>query len=434
MPIPDYLPMATKSNHSLAFVPIESWAYSSPDLISTGRSLDIGLLAEALIYYDQVIVNVGTQGQFAQLLEWFVRQGRLHELLTLFTDSTLQVYEYSFITAAVHDTAADRYLFWNIQDQAQREPGSFEKRYLYHSQVQELIPKGRHRNQLYQALRGRVIEAKADDYSSVIEAATADFADPRRQAIVLQAFVDELYRYRNIAHPPKIEATVQEIDGGAAHTVTVNIDFAAISELAGPLMNWNKGTPITAVAIANRTLLSASRLNCDLYLPRPMSLLIGDKLYESVRAINKTTETIEDLKTAVDFPDVRALVNAGRLGVDDVLHLRKHAKKFRTWIQTEADRSRDAIIAYHQEVSKEARVTELGRKALNLFGMVGGGALGGALGASMAGPTGAAIGGAAGGTLTYIADLASKLNAGWKPVVFGDWYRERIAELDDGKD
>jgi len=164
-----------------------------------------------------------------------------------------------------------------------------------------------------------------------------------------------------------------------------------------------------------------------------MSTLVGDKLFESTRSIHKSTDVIESLKVSVEFPDVRFLVNEGRLDFNDVMLLRKQAKKFRSWLQTEAERDRDAIIAYHHEVAKESRLTSLGRKTLDMFGFVGGGAIGGAVGATMAGTPGAAIGGAVGGAISYFADVAGKIGSDWRPVVFGEWMKERISQLDKGR-
>ena len=59
------------SDHTTVFVPLESWSYHSPELRANNKLIDVGLLAESLIYYDHVIVNVGSQLQFAKLLEYF---------------------------------------------------------------------------------------------------------------------------------------------------------------------------------------------------------------------------------------------------------------------------------------------------------------------------------------------------------------------------
>lgn len=421
-----------RSDHTRALVPIESWCYGSPELLSRGISIDMGLLAEALIYYDQVLLNVSNQPQFAAVLEWFIRQDRYDDLLELFREETIQVYEYSFFSAPVFDREKNVYTLWNMQDEIQKREDSFEQRFLYHDDVKKLFPKARHRQGLYQALRGKVIEAKADDFGGALESAREDFSDPHRNALTVQAFLNELYRFKGLGRPPEIVAEVIENANGT-RTANFNADFSAISELAGAKLNWHNGAPLAGSAVSSRLLLSASRLNCDLFLPRPMSVLVGDKLFESTRSISKSTNVIESLKATVEFPDIRVLVNEGRLDFNDVMLLRKQAIKFRSWLQSEADRDRDAIIAYHNEVAKESRLASLGRKSLDLFGFVGGGAIGGAVGASMAGVPGAAIGGAAGGAISYIADVAGKIGSNWRPVVFGEWMKDRISQLDKGK-
>jgi hypothetical protein len=66
--------------------------------------------------------------------------------------------------------------------------------------------------------------------------------------------------------------------------------------------------------------------------------------------------------------------------------------------------------------------------ALNLFGILGGGASGAYLGTVLGGPVGGAVGGVAGSAVAYLAELTAKIGADWKPVVFGDWMRDRIRE------
>ena len=160
-----------------------------------------------------------------------------------------------------------------------------------------------------------------------------------------------------------------------------------------------------------------------------MGMLVGDKLYESTERIAKAGAVIEDLKAKVEFPDVRALVNHGQIDLQEILRIRKKAQKFRDWLQRESDRDRDAIIAYHNETARELGLVTAGRKALSIFGVLGGGAAGSLIGTAIAGPIGAAIGGAAGSGTGYLADLVSKIGADWKPVVFGNWLRKRIEKL-----
>ena len=98
-------------------------------------------------------------------------------------------------------------------------------------------------------------------------------------------------------------------------------------------------------------------------------------------------------------------------------------------MQVESDRDRDAIIAYHHAVAKELGFIRHGRKTINLFGVLGGGAAGSFIGSSISGPTGTAIGGIVGSGVGFLTDIASKLGADWKPVVFGNWAKNRIEKL-----
>lgn len=421
--------MLKLSNHSRALVPIESWSFNAPDLAARGIPVDLGHLAESLIYYDQVLFTTANQPQFARVISWFKDQGQFDTFLSLVSDGTLGFYEYSFASAPIYDPQADRYMIVNIQDQAQIEPNSFEERFLYHQDVENVVQKGRQRKKLYEAFRGHVIEAKADSFAQSIEEARKDFADAERNALTIQAFIDEFYIVKKLGPPPKIACVVVE-NADKSHTVTVNVDYQKIAALGGQRLIWDKGTSLAGSANSHRFLQSASMLGCDLYLAQPMSRLVGDKLYESARAVNKPGEIIETLKSEIEFPNVRTLVNDGRLSIEGVLELRKRAKRFRDWLQYEGDRDRDALIAYHHEVTKESGMTAAGKKALNLFGFVGGPTVGAVVGEAFGGPPGAVVGAAAGGAVSWIADIGSKIGGNWRPVVFGDWYRDRIAELD----
>jgi hypothetical protein len=111
-----------------------------------------------------------------------------------------------------------------------------------------------------------------------------------------------------------------------------------------------------------------------------------------------------------------------------VLRIRKKAKRFRKWLQDEGDRDRNALFAYHFEVAKESGLVRTGRSVLKLFGVLGGPALGTAV-ASAVGQNpilGAIAGTLAGEGTKYLLDVGSKLGEDWKPVIFGNWYKDRI--------
>jgi hypothetical protein len=418
------------SNHQQTLVPISTWCYSSPELGYKGYTIDIGLMAEALIYYEKIFINITNQPQFATFIEWFIQQGKYNTFLSLVSDGTIQFYDYSFHTAAV--TKDGVMSLWNIVDSIEEKPNTFNQRFLYHKSVQAVLPKKR--KQFYAALRDRVIEVKAPEFETSIENARKDARDPRRNALILQSFVDELYRFRSLGHPPQIDVMVvptinERID------VTWNVSFAELTKLAGEELRFHEQTPLNANAISNRLIWSAASLNCDLFLPKPMSIVVGDKLYETGLRILKNNSIIDTLQKSVEFPNVRNLVNESKLGLDDVLGIRKKAGKFRKWLQTEGDRDRDALIAYHNEVAKDSGYTKVGRAALNIFGIMGGALIGSFAETQFPGLPGAAIGATAAAGTEYLFDVARKFNQDWKPVVFGEWMKQRIEKLlDDSKD
>jgi hypothetical protein len=414
------------SNHKQTLVPISTWCYSSPELGYKGYTIDIGLMAEALIYYENVFINITNQPQFAAFVEWFIKQGKYDKFLSLVSDGTIQFYDYSFHTAAV--TKDGVMSIWNIVDSIEEKPNTFNQRFLYHKSVQAILPTGRKRKLFYAALRDRVIEVKASEFDISIENARRDAREPRRNALILQSFVDELYRFRGLGHPPQIDVKVvpsvnERID------VTWNINFDELTKLAGKELGFHAQTPLNANAISNRFIWSAASLNCDLYLPKPMSIVVGDKLYETGFRVLKNNSIIDTLQTSVEFPNVRNLVNEAKLELDDVLMIRKKARKFRRWLQTEGERDRDALIAYHNEVAKDSGFTKVSRAALNIFGIMGGAAIGSIIESQLPGLPGAAIGATAVAGTEYLFDVARKINQDWKPVVFGEWMKQRIEHL-----
>ncbi|MEM7249308.1 MAG: hypothetical protein AAF533_28605 [Acidobacteriota bacterium] len=406
--------------HTTCFVPLEVWAYGAPRLAAEGRQANFGLLAEALLYYERVLLEVGNAACFAELIRRLVKEDSLADFRALISDGTIHLYEYAFISTAVKLRSGAFGLF-NVQDEEQLEPKTFRQRILKHDLVRNAFPSPRVRRKFTRAvLDRRVTEVKASEFGSSVGNARDDVFEPRRSALIVQAFVDEVFRMRDAGQPPEVSAVVRGAPSHDQRRVTYNIDFDAVANIAGDAVGFHDGTPLVAAALANRDLWTASREKCDLFLPSPFSCLVGDKLYEADRLL-RPTSIIESLQEEVDFPDIQRFVNEERLRLGDVLALRKKAGKFREWLQTESERDRNAIIAYHHEVAKESSTTSVGRKALRLFGVLGGAAVGAA--------TGGMPGAVAGAGVNYLASLAAGLREDWRPVVFGDWLRARIERV-----
>jgi len=414
------------SDHKTTLVPIESWSYQSPELRAAGTLLDVGLLAESLIYYDKILLNVANQPQLAELLRWIIKQNAYADFLALIREGSIVFYEYSFWSGPA--MVDGRYVLCNIQDPSQVVPNSFEQRVLHHPDVKSVVPEARDHDYLCKLLRDRVIEVKASQFADGVKNADLDHRDPERAALVMQAFLDELYEFRKLGEAPQIKVQLTQ-NADKSVSVSYNCDFNRIASLAGEELVFGTNVPLQASVISNRLVWSAANQRCDLYLPSPISTLVGDKLYEVDVKMNRTSKVIEKLKVVVEFPDIRRLVNEKRVTFVEVLKLRKRANRFRNWLQDESERDRDAIIAYHHEVAKEAGLVNLGRKTLRLMGVLGPSALSGALGTVVSGPEIGAVVGLAAGGLGFLADIGSRMGEEWKPVVFGRWMNKRIQSL-----
>jgi len=402
----------------------------SPELLRSGKKIDMGLFAEALIYYERVFVIPGNEVMFIDFVSWFVKQGKYNEMLALIREGILNFYHYDFVSTAIRKPDG-KYSAVNIQDQEQATVPTFEKRFLSTDRLCTILPHSRQRARLYRDISGRIIEVKAEALGSFAPNAQDDFHDPKRSVLLVQAFIDEVYPLLGLKDIP--EVTVSVVRKGNDHITTWNINFDQLSQSLGKNLDFHKAMPLVGQLHCNRLLWSAANLGCDLYLSSPISMLVGDKLYESNERITGPHSIIDQLVAEVEYPDIRKLVNRGIIGLNEVLEFRNKAVRFRGWLQNESERDRNAIIAYHNEVAKESGWTRGARKTFSLFGSIGAPVIGAAAGGGVSGTSGAVIGTlAAGGVaegIKYVIDLASKLSEDWKPVVFGNWVQDRIGSI-----
>jgi hypothetical protein len=445
------------TDHSTAIVPLQCWMYESPLLQRDRTPIDVGLLAEALIYYDRVllvpvsqvpaarVIDAATatehqQGRpfdddwrrsFMELIGWFVARNEYGNLVSLLSDGTLHVYHYAFYPAAVLN--AGKYSYVNFQDEQEAQRAeTFVPRFLEHRSFDRLVPRARHREKMYRALAGHVTEAHAEDFGTAIENARRDFGDAESATVALQSLLDDLAPLLPATLRGPVAASIVDLGNGEKR-LTFNVAFDQIANAVAPL-EFGISTPLCGLAHSNRLLWSAALTRVDLFLPSPISRLVNRKLLEGGERRARTSQTIEMLEARIDFPDVRHLVNTGQMSFGDVLRVRRHAQRFRNWLQSEAERDRDALVAYHHEVAQASGFHRVAGKTLRMFGLLAGAGVGAKLAESVGGISMperastiallAAVSGKAGEeALKFVFDLAGKLDEDWKPVVFGDWLR-----------
>lgn len=367
-----------------AFVQLEPWFYQSPRLLQSGKKVDIGLLAESLIYYDTVYFGLTSDEQFAAIATWFKSQGLIEDFIALLADRTLVPFYYAFYT--LPGQKDNIWFVYNVQDTDAATTPVFNARVLNSGRLQGLIKKGSVLARVEDAAMAHHIEVKADEFGAGLANARADYADEQRSAFLLQIVVDELYRDLGFLRPPDIEARIVDQPNGI-QTITYNFDFTLFQNRLGSALTFHPGTPLAGAAYGSKTLWSAARLGSDLYTASPLTMYARYKLAEGSK-VARAKAIVEELVAEVAFPDIRDLVNRGQVGVDAVLLLRRKAAKFREWLRSESAFDRNATIAYLGELAIEAGWTRNAKKVLSAIGIFGGAALG----AQLAGPLGA-IGG-----------------------------------------
>ena len=278
------------SNHTTTLVPIDTWCYASPELKMKGIKCDIGLFAEALLYYDTVVIAPSTPDVFRDFIHYFQINNEENLLYQLFNEGILKIYDYAFISSAIAHKG--EFSIWNIQDEKQAKPNSFEERYLYNKEIDCLFDNKNRRKKFYDSIRGNYIEAKANEFENAIENARADYNNIARHELIVQSFINELYQVKKLGTPPEIKVKIDKFDN-KKNTIKWNVDFSEISRISGTSLNFNLGTPLTALANSNKHIWSAAKLGCDLYLPSPIASIVMNKLSETSTRTVKPSSIID---------------------------------------------------------------------------------------------------------------------------------------------
>lgn len=453
------------TERSLALVPVASGYFQSPELFARGRTVDTGLLAEALVFYDQVLIHVDNPHQFADLISWLVQQGLSQpDLLRLIREGSLQIYNYAFTTNP-HVEPANGFIYdlWNIQDQVMIKPNSFGERFLGFEGLRNSFGTLKQYERFCAAVDGKVVEVKADEIGSEgIMNSWRDFLNSDRNALISRKLIREMYRIRRLGKAPTVKVTVMPIDSGEdfdellrrrssssrsilvrspeeigcrLHELSWDFDITNLPGLEGEKIVFGTSLPLSAAAMANKYIWSAAKLKCDLYLPRPIDSIVGDKLYEANEAVSKlqanTRTLVRRLELRAAFPDIRRYVNSDKIDMNDVLHLRRSSqtRRFRRFLRTAPETEREALLAYLHESATSAGYTRTPKRVLPLVSIVAG-AAGSALGSHITQDAviGSFVGGVLSGGASYLIGLGATM-ADWTPKVFGNWYGAEITRL-----
>ncbi len=402
-----------------AFVPAEVWLYHSPDLFRSGRKIDVGLIAEALIFYECVYFGFTSDEQFAKVVAWFQSQGKTAVLTDLMNDRVVVPYYYAFST--MPGSKNNIWSLLNVQDEEAAKTPVFSERVLRSGTLASLVRQRSQFEALVRAAEDNHLEVKAEAFGPAIENARKDYADAERAAYLVQLAYNELYRELGYLSPPAVRAVLREGEG--VQYITWNVDFAEFGRKLGKEVAFHNGMPLAAAGFGAKTLWSAAELRADLYVGAPMLGYAEYKLEEGNKAA-RAKAVLNELVARVSFPDIRDLVNRGQIGVEEVLLLRRKASRFREWLRAEAAFDRDSVISYLGEIADEAGWRKGLGKIVQAIGVFGGAAAG----AALAGPIGAAGGAIAGELIEYVFGLGVMVDSGWRPKVFGQAAQKTVEQ------
>jgi hypothetical protein len=414
-----------KNAHSNVLVPIESWEYNSPYLKYLGKAADVGLFAEAFIYYDTICVQMNTPRDFEEFVTFFAAKGKVNHLIELIKNKKIIPFYYSFMSTAINNQG--EFSIWNIQ--APR--AGIHSDFIGLTVNRANLPiSSKQRQQLWKAIVENLIDENSKNYEAPVLDAKEAIHNPEKVAILVQAYYDDLYEKLQIGKPPRIKCEILDTSKDSWN-IKVNVDYKILDKLTNNKLVLRQEMPLIGEVTSNRLIWTALQKGYDLFLGDVMSQVVGNKLYEAEEKINKTENIISELEERVEFPDVRAGVNSGTLTVEDILNLRIHANKFREWLQQEGDRDRDAFYAYHNEVTKASGITKQVSTILKLFGN-----LTSSIGAAAypvvtkdSSPENILL--AAGGaylTGTFLKNVADSIGKEWKPVVFGEYIKKHVSQ------
>ena len=197
------------SDHTRSLIPIGTGPYFSPDLLDEAKQIDVGLLAESLLYYESVVIDVTSAQQIGDLLTWFDQQAKVPALIALIRDGTLTFSGYDFFTVPFKTLLAGRpttrVTAACTAAGPDKKPICYAYEYVMSDQIKQIILNEQYVKDLQSAISDHFSVKTFRDYSSATNHAMVDYNDPKRFSFVLQAFVDKLYEIRNLRDPPIVD-------------------------------------------------------------------------------------------------------------------------------------------------------------------------------------------------------------------------------------
>lgn len=400
--------------------------------------LDIGRLAEALLYYDRVYVICGSSIDWSQVISWFSRSGAIQSLLQMAHDGTLIPCHHQFVAGAFTEGDVQGGMVF-ISNTSSSDLGF--RAWACYPAARRSLGMGRTAKEVVNALCSQAIEYSAPQFEPSIREAERTFFTPRRASLFMDTWLSTVYRMQGRHRAPTVErATITPTplkNGGNGHRV----EFVLQPDSAAELSSYGITLPgaeylLGDISHTNISIETAKRLGSDIWPAELCATFHAEKLLEASLVSNRSESDVSILKYEADFPDVRLLVNEGRLTAADIVAIRPSCARFRKWLGERGPRDASAIVAYHEEAASLLGLSNGAKRLLRMVGLtVAGTALGFVAAKYSHDPSTSLVTGAAVGPVSeYLLGLSNGFKTGWSPAVFNAELSSRIRDALSARD
>jgi hypothetical protein len=384
----------------------ERLAIRQSSSISLGKPLDMGVLAEALIFYGEVRL-IANRALLTSLLH-----AATPEVLLELLEGGFLILAYEADNVAIRTDNTG-------MPQETHEPIYFS---MPHAELPDLLP------QILQELYGRSGKARRVSARlarrievlrhspTLTEEARTELSDQRYVSASVECLL------RNYAPGYEGPRGFNVHRRGDKLVVSSDIRFPEANHIYHQRILPTHSSLSPAYLLAH--LLSvkadlhfAARFNSEIAIDDVNALIMQQRLGHIFQSLRRSTRATASFQEFI-FDDSRAVAEAIRSGarnLRDLLPILPKAQRFKAWLQTESAQQ-DVVKAYLREALERTWVDALPAKSLRWFVFTGAGV---ALDTLGAGGLGTAAGVTLGAFDTFVLD---KLLKGWKPNQFVDDY------------
>ena len=370
----------------------------------TGAPIDLGLLAQCLLFYGRVRVIADVD-----VFRYLVRCCGPDEVLELLSIGVLEIEFFDNLTAVRTNETNIGQLYDLVV--ADSQPIRFQQQ--LRKLVDELAgPSGKGANKMFSRFQ-RVVEHSRYT-TEMLKESHADLLDGRYIGPGVKSLMHLITpEYQT---PEPLIFRIESVMDGGFYKVTTNIDFDAANESYNlhvpPSHHSSLNVPylLSLIADARRDLIVGSRHSSEFAIAPERAVIMSCKVAEVLSAAGNEIKVADAFQETVidELPSIRDVIDSGQRTFRDVIHLVLKAQKFKDWLKKQGGAD-DLRTEYLQEVSHLDWADKLPPKSLRWLIMT-------AASIALGGTT---IGVVAGVALSAAdALLLDKILKGWKPNQF----------------